>query len=481
MTEHPALYNEIDPFAARWLRNLIAAGHIAPGAVDERSVKDLVPADVAGLGQRHFFAGIAGWSLALRLAGVPDDADVWTGSCPCQSLSDAGKRLGFADERHLWPAWFGLIAECRPAVVFGEQVASSLGLEWLDLVFADLEGAGYACAAADLCAAGAGAPHQRQRLFFVAHANRKPGRLLAAQRQPGRADAQAERSGKARSVAHASELRRKQGTGTVRSRESNHAWGRLPSIMGNAGGPRGGRNGRAVSGAQAKVGSERVGDRGVADISVAASHSGWRNCDWIPCSDGVSRPVEPGTHPLASSVSACMERMRAIEDAGWKEVVDYAGHRKGNPDEVLRMVRESVHSAARREDGKPGVRQQLHAPEVLLSFLFCVEATHARGVDRGGVKEARKQARYRIMRGMRLDHGSGRPSCERRSDGQHSGESSDPVHKLSLVLARYAEAHRAIAGEANASSDRVGKLRGYGNAIVPQVAATFIRAALEAA
>lgn len=167
-----AIYNEIDPFAVRWLRNLISAGHIAPGVVDERSIKDLVPADVDGTGQRHFFAGIAGWSLALRLAGVPDDADVWTGSCPCQPFSESGARRGFSDERHLWPAWYSLIRECDPPVIFGEQVASDLGREWLDGVCADLEKSGYACAAANMCAAGTSALHVRQRICFVAYSLR---------------------------------------------------------------------------------------------------------------------------------------------------------------------------------------------------------------------------------------------------------------------------------------------------------------------
>ena len=103
------------------------------------------------------------WPYALRLAGWPDDRNVWTGSCPCQPLSSAGQRKGHADERHLWPAFYSLIAECRPAIVFGEQVASKDGREWLAGVRADLEALGYACGAADLCAAGAGAPHIRQR------------------------------------------------------------------------------------------------------------------------------------------------------------------------------------------------------------------------------------------------------------------------------------------------------------------------------
>jgi len=89
-----AYYNEIDPFAAQWLRNLIAAGHIAPGIVDERSIEDVIPEELEVYTQCHFFAGIGGWSYALRLAGWPDDKKVWTGSCPCQAFSNAGKGGG---------------------------------------------------------------------------------------------------------------------------------------------------------------------------------------------------------------------------------------------------------------------------------------------------------------------------------------------------------------------------------------------------
>ena len=178
----PAYYNEIDPYAAQWLRNLIAAGHIAPGDVDERSITDVRPDDLRGYEQCHFFAGIGGWSLALRVAGWPDARPVWTGSCPCQPFSAAGKQRGSDDERHLWPTFFDLIRERRPASVFGEQVAGAAGLAWLDHVCADLEGAGYAAAAADLCAAGVGAPHIRQRLYWVAHADGRDARTEGLQR-----------------------------------------------------------------------------------------------------------------------------------------------------------------------------------------------------------------------------------------------------------------------------------------------------------
>lgn len=162
-----ALYNEPDPYAAQWLRNLIAAGHIAPGVVDERSISDIKPSELDGYTQCHFFAGIGVWSYALRRAGWPDNRPIWTGSCPCQPFSIGGAGCGFADERHLWPHFHWLIEQRRPSVVIGEQVASKDGLEWLDLVSSDLEGAGYAFAASDLCAAGFEAAHIRQRLYWI--------------------------------------------------------------------------------------------------------------------------------------------------------------------------------------------------------------------------------------------------------------------------------------------------------------------------
>ena len=178
-----AYYNENDPFAAAWLRELIKAGSIAPGDVDERSIADVRPDDLRGYPQCHFFAGIGGWSHALRLADWDDARPVWTGSCPCQPFSAVGKQAGVKDDRHLWPEFFRLIRECRPDTVFGEQVASAIGHGWLDTVSADLEGESYAVGAVVLGAHSVGAPHLRQRLWFVGESDRarpQPGRKAAS-------------------------------------------------------------------------------------------------------------------------------------------------------------------------------------------------------------------------------------------------------------------------------------------------------------
>ena len=205
-------YNENDPFAAQWLRNLIGAGLIARGDVDDRSILEVRGSDLKGYRQCHFFAGIGGWSYALRLAGWGDDREVWTGSCPCQNLSSAARGRNIAPD--LWPAWLALIAANRPRALFGEQVAHKRA--WLDRLCADLEPVGYEIGAAILPAVSVGKDHARHRIYFVGHANGngesimqvngKVGWLQGANREPGsvaRADGLSDRVGRLRAYGNA--------------------------------------------------------------------------------------------------------------------------------------------------------------------------------------------------------------------------------------------------------------------------------------
>ena len=317
-----AYYNEFDKYAAQWLRNLIAAGHIAPGDVDERSISDVRPSDLVGYTQCHFFAGIGGWSLALRLAGWPDDRPVWTGSCPCQPFSVAGQGAGTADERHLWPHWFHLVRTQRPPVIFGEQVDAAIAHGWLDLVQDDLEGEGYAFGAVGVPAAGVGAPHIRQRLWFVADSGEQRrqqiGRsALGNETTHGRTGWNRVQSdcdhivggdGEGYRMAHNNNPRL-EGREPVRQRGVELA-AREDSVAVELGDSS--VHGYPTNQVGRTTGSGEVGG-GV--LQHQGSSSNWSRCDWLPCRDGKWRPVEPGTFPLAHGVSNRVGRLRAYGNA----------------------------------------------------------------------------------------------------------------------------------------------------------------------
>jgi DNA (cytosine-5)-methyltransferase 1 len=330
-------YNEIDPVAAAWLRNLIAAGHIAPGDVDERSIEDVRPDELVGYTQCHFFAGVGIWSYALRAAGISDDTRVWTGSCPCQPFSAAGEGDGFDDERHLWPAFFHLIEQCKPAIVLGEQVASKNADPWVDLVCHDLEAVGYAFGAVPFPAAGVGAPHIRDRLYWVAsdgvalgdtigkgleglarhgHDSDEPGRVAA---HPAGSVAAASSAGRlALTIGERHDGRGTAGTaGTAVSRRLDAAGCSAPSVgMADAESRGLGIIGGALEPQRGNVRHiDGDGDGDAPGTRPGPVNGFWRAADWLACRDGKWRPVEPGTFPLAHGAPARVGRLRAYGNA----------------------------------------------------------------------------------------------------------------------------------------------------------------------
>ena len=296
-----AYYNEFDKYAAEWLRNLIAAGHIAPGDVDDRSIEDVRPSDLDGYAQCHFFAGVGVWSYALRLAGWPDDRPVWTGSCPCQPFSAAGEGAGFDDERHLWPAFHHLIRERRPTEILGEQVASKDADPWIDLVCTDMEAMGYSFGAVPFPSAGVGAPHIRDRLYWVAHAANK--------RQHGRGAGQASDG---RNTARQQPERLCDAGGMANTSGSRIRGEKRGTHVGAQGGVQG-------QGLQRQRVWNDLGDDGDGRASQPAEpgpvNGFWGNADWLLCRDGRWRPVEPGTFPLAHGAPARVGRLRAYGNA----------------------------------------------------------------------------------------------------------------------------------------------------------------------
>ena len=309
-------YNEFDPFAAAWLRELIKAGEIAPGDVDERSIKEVQPDDLRGYTQCHFFAGIGGWSAAARIAGWADDRPLWTGSCPCQPFSVAGKGAGVDDARHLWPDYFRLIRACRPPVVMGEQVAGSAGYGWFDGVVADLARENYAGRGVDIPACAVDAPHIRSRLYWiaVADADRQLGHGRADLKVGGSHGRTLDRRSGARSLADAHDDRRE----SLKAARLHDFRERGDDADGRRGyGDMDHADDARLEG-HAGHGDDRRGRSGEAR---SAAEAGGRNCTfwsdavWLAGADGKARRAQPDLRLLAHGVPARVGRLRAYGNA----------------------------------------------------------------------------------------------------------------------------------------------------------------------
>jgi len=322
-----AYYNEWDSQAAAWLRELIGRGLIAPGDVDERSITDVQPEELKGYTQHHFFAGIGGWSLALRSAGWPDARPVFTGSPPCQPFSTAGRGGGYSDERHLAPQWLRLVKALRPAFVFGEQVAAAVKKDdWLDDLLDELEAENYATGAVVLPACGVGAPHIRQRLWVVARlantdALRQPRKRGGSATQSQRASEREQAGGMA--DASSEYLRRgfAKGTGKAGAAESQaRQWQRGGADDGSCG-----RDGGLADAESCGQQGERLRSNGKSTQRTAKNgtpcqrpgqaETGWDDPDWLYCRDGKWRQVESGTFPLADGIPARVGRLRGYGNA----------------------------------------------------------------------------------------------------------------------------------------------------------------------
>lgn len=563
-----ALYCEIDPFAAAWLRELIAQGHIAPGVVTETPLEDLLPHDVLQYDQVHLCAGIAVWSYALRRIGWPDDRRIWSASFPCQPFSAAGKGLGFADERHLWPFGLHLIQQCRPDIIVGEQVASKDGLAWLDVVFADLEASGYAVGAVDLCAAGVGAPHIRQRIWWVAI------RLADAERFGHRAqeqtadhrkqetDGPSDRSSGCRvplgHMEHAPSDGRQQWRPEPSGRSASGGRGLGGLDHHHHTGLEGQRNGhQAESGRDGAVRpvAEAGELGGMADVqgggwagqplhqSGGRSQAGvagdggfgrpgptnghWRDADWLFCRDGKWRPVEPS---YVEVVDGPTRSVGYCGDSGG------AGHAKTTEEiNARRVLQELRQGTGAQEVQRPaGGQRGVSASGVLQSGMH---GCSVRGTNQSDEPEELPSSVGETsagrLRGLRSESDpAAQPSPERKPAFERWLKLDDVMRKLPQIaaLAEQRSDDRTtfalsvlcttLTGETsvrNASYQaqevwaslgkeeknsirmgldafrwrevgtfplivgaeaRVGRLRGYGNAIVAPLAEEFLRAAL---
>ncbi len=376
-------FNEFDPFAAAWLRNLYP-----DATVDERTIHDVQAKDLEGHERTHFFGGIGGWQLALDLAGWT--GPVWTGSCPCQPYSSAGKRAGDDDKRNLWPEMFRLIRECRPPVIFGEQVASAIRHGWLDGISRDLEGEDYAVGAHVLGAHSVGAAHIRQRLFWVAisaKARLPPGTSRDAGRAEGKkqdkrrllqfsggseqiddndsrmADTEHVRRkslAKQRSASLLSEM-----DGEAKSQQSACAIRPASAkcvALGDTSEPASERQPRSILGAEAPSGGERLAN-GYIPIGFTDA-SGRLDSVAVKCRDGKFRrlSVEPGDAPLAHGVPCRKSDPRLGPLVAELAKLGY------NPKDSQRIISE----ARRNRTGRLAGYGNAIVPQLAAEFIRCV-------------------------------------------------------------------------------------------------------------
>lgn len=338
-------FNEIENFPAQWLLN-----YWAGAKVDERSIKDVESESLARFLRCHFFAGIGGWEIALREAGWPEDVPVWTGSCPCQPFSAAGKQKGTADERHLWPEFLRLIEANRPPHIFGEQVSGKKvtgrlftpkafkRLEpearraveeedseaWLKHVQTDLEGLGYIVGSVSFPACCVGAPHARQRLYWYARyvGDTSSKRLEGRQEQSTREECQTtERScGSSCQLAH-----------------GNHKYKKPTEPCGCS-----------------------LVDR------PSPTNGFWRSADWIICRDDKWRPVEPGSSPLADGILSRASKISAG--------IRYLGFSAKTFKEVLRDSKAILKVARASRNGQlSGYGNAIVIPQAVEFIQACME------------------------------------------------------------------------------------------------------------
>ena len=456
-------YNEWDPYAASWLRQLVEDGHIPPGEVDERDINTIDPDELIRYTQCHFFAGIGGWVYALRLANW-GDRRVWTGSCPCQPFSVAGNKKGASDkERNLWPVWFNLIKVVRPDTVFGEQVASAVGekYQWLDAVSHDLEDEGYRIGSGILPACSVKAPHIRQRLWFVADTNDNgrdesmreisgglPERTDGSSVIDGRNMADTEHNGRNRSQADTSlEGSNESGIGIPVGDD-------IASARGSMADPQNQRlQGR---GHVEREGSENLEDESQSDIR---GESGRRSkVNGIGMADPQNHGRDGRTIPVER------ERPKDLED---ESESDIRGEPSGHG-EVSNIVadNDSVGLKVERE-GEIQERQNESGDDADGCGIDMADPSD-KGLE-GGLSGGQNEEWEAIDRhvGCSGTTGEGEP-------GQWDG-----IVWVYCKDKKIRPIKPGIQPLAYGVSARVGKLRAIGNAIVPQVAAEIIRAYME--
>ena len=339
-----AYYNEWDKHSAAWLRELIKQGLITNGVVDERSITDVQASELAGFTQCHFFAGIGGWSYALRLSNWADNRPVWTASLPCQPFSVAGNQKGKEDERHLLPHFLELVKECRPNTIIGEQVEGAIRHGWLDDLQTTMEAEDYTVGAIVLGAHSVQSPHIRQRLYWVANAQ-----SIGDMREPEKLDSETERQERINlHVGIGSSGLFNGTTDTISTRSQGRLSGRQDSQrqvidrysglgiaiddrLGNAQ-----LHGHATNTLKRGT-SESKAESGL--LEPERPSADWSDVEWLYCRDNKYRPILTGLKPVIRTVKSSVSEVVDGLPAGVVHSCDTSKSINANETQEARVMR----------------------------------------------------------------------------------------------------------------------------------------------
>lgn len=255
-----------------------------------------------GFDRVHFFAGIGTWDYCLNQSGW-GDRPVWTSSLPCQPFSAAGKGLGKSDERHLLPHFQELVRQCKPTVIFGEQVSAAIKHGWLDDLYAEMEACDYAVGSIIIGAHSISAPHIRQRLYWVANSisnsnqreirrinGKTPTTKISDRQNLVSAGQSCGTSANVRGLVYSDESRSQQ---RIEATESARHWCAFKSAgcidgLGNT----------------ESFNKQRHRERETNDGSQESF--GGSGVSWIYCRDDKYRPIKPGIQPLVDGIAKGM-------------------------------------------------------------------------------------------------------------------------------------------------------------------------------
>jgi DNA (cytosine-5)-methyltransferase 1 len=378
--------------------------------------------------------------------------DILTGGFPCQPFSCAGKRRGKDDDRYLWPEMLRIIKEVEPTWIIGENVAGIVNVE-LEQMLADLEMAGYVTEPIIIPACAVNAPHRRDRVWIVAHSNRN----------------------------------RLQKPGSEQQANRNRQFLKVTCDT-NCGGLSG--NSRRRSGQESENGFTQC-EQDVADtetIYVQGRERGQREEQ-----SGGSGWGKPWLE-VATELCGIYDGFSLWLDGYFSKIIGkdfYDTPNKENRHKDLRILRQEIQSEKVWQE--LGRLFQMDNKEVLLSFLFRIEKT-SNGQD-DIQSEGQEDKEARSMRELWQHSDFMRSPRRRQYQEQFAGKLKSIVQELSCETAlEIAETWDCLQCcyssltspsveldglKLSKSKHRENRLKGLGNAIVPQVAMIIMQAIKE--